>query len=158
MTLKNGVEVLRWSPDNEDTLSLKAYITDTWEQGAFLYWDGTYLRKFAPADSTAFGTNQSSIIGIASSGKLSGQIEATVCKKAEVLMDATTPLLGAAAVVCYTAATGKYYAYEGAAYNVAYEPDITLTLDFLTFKQPAVEADHRCVMQIDGTARFLALN
>lgn len=160
MQLENGVEVLRWSPDAEDYITLKAVAAETWEQGVFLYWDSasSTIKKYAPADSTAHGTNQAKIIGISSNGKRAGATNAVVCKKAEVLMDATTPLLGAQAVVFYDATTGKYSAIEGATYNTRYEPDISLTLDFLTFKCDVIEADHRAIMQIDGTARLLGLN
>lgn len=160
MQLTNGVEVLRWSPDSDDYITLKAAAADTWAPGAFLYYDSgsSTVKKFAPADSTAYGTNQDKIIGISSNGKVVGQIEAVVCKKATVLMDATTVLIGGPAVVCYVTATGKYFAWGGADYNTTHEPDITLSLDFLTFKDVALEADHRAILQVDGTARLLGLN
>lgn len=158
MDLSNGVEVLKWSSNNDDYKELPAVSSDTWKQGAFLYFDGTTVKPYVPADTTVGSSLQNSIFAIAAAGKVAGEIKASVCLTADVLIAGNTPLLGAQAVILYNATTGKYSAKEGAAYNTSYEPDITLTGDFLTFGAVALEADGRITMHVDGWTRFKALN
>ncbi len=158
--LKNGVEVIQKSTDDNDYVVLKAVAADVWEQDAFLYFDNTSetVKKFVPADTTETQANQAKIIGIAQSGKKDGDITAVVCLKATVLMDSTAVDVGEEMVVKYNATTARYSAHEGAAYNTAIEPDITLTLDFLTGLVTANESDGRAKLLVDGRARFNALN
>jgi hypothetical protein len=160
MQLSNGVELLYPSPDNQDYQEFPATASDTWKQGDFLYWDtvNSVVKKYAPADATEAESLQPYIFGIATNAKLANETKAIVNKKCQVLMDATNPLLGAECVVVYNTTTLKYTAYEGTQYNTDYDPDITLTLNFLTFTTAAVESDNRAVMQIDGNARLLSFN
>ena len=160
MQLANGVEVLQYTPENDRYLEFNAVAADTWAAGDYLYWDSgsSTVKKYAPADTTAAASLQAKIFGIASKGKLAGDTRVGVMVKAQVLMDATNPLVGAACVVKYNATTKHYTAYEGGQYNTDFDPDITLSLDFLTFVTSAVETDNRAVLQIDGTARLLSFN
>jgi hypothetical protein len=158
MQLSNGVEVLQWSASNDDYKIMPAVGADTWKQGAFLYFDGTNVKPFVPADTTVGGPLQAKIFAIASNGKAVGETKSIACLHAQILMAATNPLLGADAVVVYNATTGKQTAYEGGAYNTAYEPDVTLTGTALVFDSPTLEADGRIRMTFDGWIRFRALN
>jgi hypothetical protein len=160
MYLANGVEILQLPNSNVDFIDLPAVPTDVWAQGAFLYWDSvsSTIKAFQPADTTATASLQSKIIGISLQGKKLNDNKASVALKAQVLMDSTNVLLGAEAVVKYNATTGKYTAYEGSAYNVAFSPTISLTGNFLVWQTNVVEADNRAVLLVDGTARWQALN
>lgn len=158
--LKNGVEVIQKSQDNNDYVVLKAVAADVWEQDAFLYFDNTSetIKKFAPADSTATEASQALIIGIAQAGKKAGDTTAIVALEATVLMPSTAVDVGEEMAVVYDAATGLYSAHEGTAYNTAVEPDITLSLNFLVGLDTEEAADGRARLAVDGRARFNALN
>jgi hypothetical protein len=157
MQLTNGVEVLQFSQDANDYVEFNAVTTDTWAGGAFLYHDGTNLKKYAPADTTAHFTLQPKLIGIASAGKKTGENKAIVCLKATVLMDSTALGVGVDMVIKYTVATDKYTAYQGALYNTDFNPDITLAGAFCVGLAAAEESDYRGKFAISGSAHLAAL-
>jgi hypothetical protein len=155
----NGIEVLQWSNDLTTLLNLPAVVTDTWYQADILYWDtsSNTVKKFAPADSTAGGALQRSIIGIASAGKSSGENTATAALRALILADASHGVLGATMNVKYDATTLRYSFQEDTAYDSEHEPDVTLTLAFATCFAETTEKDRRMKIRIDGLARYAAL-
>jgi hypothetical protein len=155
---KNGVEILLMSSNLADVINLPATAADEIEPGAFVQWDTSngVAEKFAPADATENATDQNNIIGIAV-GKVAGEIEMAVILVADVLMDSSNVTFGLDAVIGYNATTKKYYAKEEAAWNILYEPNITLTGKFAIFTADAFESGTihgPAKLHIDGRARI----
>ena len=156
----NGIEVIQRSKDNNDYVVVPATATDVWAQDTPLYWDtsANVVKAFVPADSTTGGLLQAALIGLAQAGKKTGEDKAVVCKKCTILADSTGQYLGARMVVLYNATTLKYSFYEDAAYDAAYEPDISLSGDFAVCAAEDVEADGRGKIFISGAAHLAGLS
>lgn len=157
----NGIEVLQWANDNLSYKVLPAAVSSTWGQGDLLYWDTTAneVKKYAPADTTAGGALQASLIGIAQAGKKSGETTAIVALKAVILATVTgTVWAGCKMVPLYNTTTLKYSFQEDSAYDAAYEPDLSLSGDFAVCAVNEDDADLKCKININGESHFNALS
>lgn len=160
MYTANGVEVLQYSSEVSNYIKLPAASADTWQDGAFIYWDtsANTIKKWAPADATENQADQNVIIGISSGGKKNGDIESVVCLKATILITKTgTVTLGKDCVITYDTTTLKYGVQEESAWNTTYEPDVTLSGNFAVYAANAAEGDGRVEVFIDGAARVASL-
>jgi hypothetical protein len=156
----NGIEVIQRPTDNQDYISLPAVAADTWEQDCPLYWltGSDVVKAFKPADSTAGGALQGLLIGLAAAGKKAGDVQAVVMRKCQIIGTLVgSTWIGANHVVLYNATTLKFSFQEDAAYDAAYEPNLSLTGNFAVALSQTAENTDKIKFQIDGTAHFAAL-